>query len=274
MATKKYVSPDNVGRLWTKAKERFQAKESGKGLSTNDYTAAEKEKLAGLNKITVDSALSDSSLNPLQNKIVKAELDKKLNASEKGASGGVAELGLDGKIPVSQLPSYVDDVIDAYGRTDTEAETEVFNLYADEAFGTKLTPESGKIYVDVLSNKTYRWSGSVWAQIGGGSGVALGETAQTAYRGDRGKIAYDHSQAEHAPADAEKNVQPDWSTTDQNSDAFIKNKPAVFRASTETAAGTQGFVPAPAAGTELRLLASDGTWLSPMTTAELDALLQ
>lgn len=39
----------------------------------------------------------------------------------------------------------------------------------------------------------------------GNSGVSLGETADTAYRGDRGKTAYDHSQSAHAPVDAEKN---------------------------------------------------------------------
>lgn len=54
---------------------------SGKGLSTNDYTTAEKEKLAGIeaqaNKTTVDSALSESSTNPVQNKVVKSALDGK-----------------------------------------------------------------------------------------------------------------------------------------------------------------------------------------------------
>ena len=39
--------------------------------------------------------------------------------------------------------------------------------------------------------------------------------------------AYQHSQASHAPADAEKNVQSDWNVTDSASDAFIKNKPAI-----------------------------------------------
>ena len=40
-------------------------------------------------------------------------------------------------------------------------------------------------------------------------GVSLGETESTAYRGDRGKIAYDHSQSPHAPANAEQNVNAD-----------------------------------------------------------------
>lgn len=52
-------------------------KVSGKGLSTNDYTTLEKEKLAGIeagaNKTEVDSKLSDTSTNPVQNKVVKAE---------------------------------------------------------------------------------------------------------------------------------------------------------------------------------------------------------
>ncbi|MEG1263537.1 MAG: hypothetical protein RSE59_04855, partial [Clostridia bacterium] len=35
-----------------------------------------------------------------------------------------------------------------------------------------------------------------WAVVGEAS---LGETSSTAYRGDRGKTAYDHAQAPHAP---------------------------------------------------------------------------
>lgn len=39
--------------------------------------------------------------------------------------------------------------------------------------------------------------------------------------------AYTHSISEHAPIDAEKNVQSDWHETDENSDAYIKNKPYI-----------------------------------------------
>lgn len=55
-------------------------KVSGKGLSTNDYTTNEKTKLAGIesgaNKTVIDSALSSTSTNPVQNKIVKASIDE------------------------------------------------------------------------------------------------------------------------------------------------------------------------------------------------------
>lgn len=53
-------------------------KVSGKGLSTNDYTTTEKNKLAGIatgaNKTVVDSAMSSSSTNPVQNKVVNAAI--------------------------------------------------------------------------------------------------------------------------------------------------------------------------------------------------------
>ena len=91
-------------------------KVSGKDLSTNDFTNAYKEKLdgitAGANKTVVDDTLQSSSSNPVQNKVVKAELDKKLNSSEKGSAGGVAELGSDGKVPAAQLPAFVDDIVE------------------------------------------------------------------------------------------------------------------------------------------------------------------
>jgi hypothetical protein len=82
---------------------------------------------------------------------------------------------VEGKVPANQLPSYVDDVL------------EYPNLASFPATG-----ESGKVYVALDTNKTYRWSGSTYVFIG--SDLALGETSATAYAGDKGKTAYDHSQ--------------------------------------------------------------------------------
>ena len=91
------------------------------------------------------------------------------------ALAGKADL-VGGKIPTSQLPSYVDDVL------------EYANLSAFPATG-----ETGKIYLTLDTNLTYRWSGTAYVEIS--KSLALGETSSTAYRGDRGKTAYDHSQA-------------------------------------------------------------------------------
>lgn len=60
-------------------------KVNGKGLSTNDYTTAEKNKLSGIatgaNKTTVDSALSTTSTNPVQNKVINTALSGKANST-------------------------------------------------------------------------------------------------------------------------------------------------------------------------------------------------
>lgn len=54
-------------------------------------------------------------------------------------------------------------------------------------------PAGGKLYVDALKNNSFFWSGSDLVQSDGG--IALGETSSTAFRGDWGKIAYDHAMA-------------------------------------------------------------------------------
>ena len=111
----------------------------------------------------------------------KVVVTGKLDASEKGAIDGVAELGHDGKVPSSQLPSYVDDVLE----------------YAALA-SFPATGETGKIYVALDTNKTYRWSGSTYIEIS--SSLALGETSGSAYRGDRGAAAYAHALAKGTAA--------------------------------------------------------------------------
>lgn len=99
-----------------------------------------------------------------------------IDVAEKGNVNGIAQLDENGKVPTSQLPSYVDDVLE---------------YSSQSAFPA--TGETGKIYVDTATNKTYRWSGSQYVEIS--PSLALGETSATAYRGDRGKAAYDHAQA-------------------------------------------------------------------------------
>lgn len=123
------------------------------------------------------------------------KLNAKLNTSLKGSVNGLAELDENGKVPSSQLPSYVDDVIEGYYYNS--------NFYTDSAHTIGVTGETGKIYIDLSTNKTYRWSGSAFVVIS--ETLALGETSSTAYRGDRGKIAYDHSQTAHAPSNAQAN---------------------------------------------------------------------
>ena len=104
-------------------------------------------------------------------------------ATDKGAASGVASLDSNGKVPSSQLPSYVDDIIEGYYYNN--------KFYEDSAHTTEITGETGKIYVDLTTDKTYRFSGTGFVEIS--ESLALGETSSTAFRGDYGKAAYDHS---------------------------------------------------------------------------------
>lgn len=127
------------------------------------------------------------------------------------------------------------------------SQNEIQNAIMQPLAAPPANPKIGQIYFNSIDLTLYLWTGEKWipvptktSQLENDSGfitsgdLALGETASTAYRGDRGKTAYDHSQSAHAPADAEKNVQSDWNETDGNSDAFIKNKPAIPKAVTKT----------------------------------------
>ena len=95
-------------------------------------------------------------------------------SSLKGAASGVAELDANGLVPTSQLPSYVDDVLEYTNKASFPA-----------------TGETGKIYVDKATNLTYRWSGSAYVEIS--PSLALGTTSSTAFRGDYGNTAYTHA---------------------------------------------------------------------------------
>ena len=84
-----------------------------------------------------------------------------------GVASGVATLGVDGKVPSGQLPSFVDDVIDAYIVSGATALSS--GWLSKTSGGSALTPETDKIYVIVESgeyqNKTYRWSGTTYVEI-------------------------------------------------------------------------------------------------------------
>lgn len=115
----------------------------------------------------VNSAINNSSTEYPTSGLVRTALQSK------------ADL-VDGLVPSNQLPSYVDDVL------------EFTNLASFPVTGAV-----DKIYVAKDTNIIYRWSGSAYVEIS--SSLALGETSATAYRGDRGKTAYDHSQTTGNP---------------------------------------------------------------------------
>ena len=111
-----------------------------------------------------------------------------VNKNKIGVANGLAELDSSGKVPASQLPSYVDDIIEGYYVASNG------NFMSYKASGGEISGESGKIYVDKDTNKTYRWAGgndtkTNFVEIS--SSLALGETSSSAYAGDKGKANAD-----------------------------------------------------------------------------------
>lgn len=163
------ITPEEVQSLISAASHSHSNK-AILDATTASFTTALLNKLngieAGANKITVDSEMSTTSTNPVQNKVVKTELDAKvpntrtvngkalssnitlgagdvgaIPSSAKGAKNGVASLDANGLVPSSQLPSYVDDVLEGYIASDAK------NFYKDSSKSSAYSPETGKIYV-------------------------------------------------------------------------------------------------------------------------------
>lgn len=104
-------------------------KKLGKGLTGNDIVA---NKLGAIIEETAEGVAEQGGLN------TKADL-------------------VGGKVPASQLPSYVDDIVEGYLYEGA--------FYEDAEHENEIDGEQGKIYVDLATNLTYRWSGSLFVQV-------------------------------------------------------------------------------------------------------------
>ena len=125
----------------------------------------------GINEAVEQSAAAIAEAQLLlSGAAVRFDKSQNLTDSQKTqARSNISAAALDntGRVPASQLPSYVDDVLE----------------YANYA-AFPATGENSKIYVALDTNRIYRWSGSTYVEIS--QSLAIGETASTAFAGDRG----------------------------------------------------------------------------------------
>lgn len=113
-----------------------------------------------------------------------------INPNTKGQANGVASLDGNGKVPAAQLPSFVDDVVPVWNNDE--------QFFLDSEGTTPVNPESGKIYIEMRTNKSYRYKGTGEGQaitnfVEISSSLALGTTSSSAFRGDYGQTAYSHA---------------------------------------------------------------------------------
>jgi hypothetical protein len=161
--------------------------------------------MSAQDKINLDETLPNAIAKEVQDrKDAIAALESSSNASikalekkhddfvaTKGQANGFASLDGNGLVPSSQLPSYVDDVIEAYATYDISETGKLSNikLYSDPDHANPITGESGKIYLNITQDEPsyqFRWSGTQFVDSNTSS-LILGEVTGTAYDGGKGK---------------------------------------------------------------------------------------
>lgn len=156
-------------------------KVTGKGLSTEDYTSAEKTKLAGIASGAEVNVLEGVQINGTDLSITSKKVNIPLaSTSANGVMSSADKTKLDklvfdsnNVIDSSILPSYVDDVVEAYARSGQTALSATW-LATGSASGTVITPEAGKIYVlmadsgDYSANTQFRWGGTAYVKLNDG----------------------------------------------------------------------------------------------------------
>lgn len=139
-----------------------------------------------------DRKAADTALeNKLQTNINNLEKKHDDFVATKGKANGFASLDGNGLVPSSQLPSYVDDVIEVYATYDISETGKLSNikLYSDPDHANPITGESGKIYLNITQDEPsyqFRWSGTQFVDSNTSS-LILGEVTGTAYDGGKGK---------------------------------------------------------------------------------------
>lgn len=183
----KILDEDRVKQLWAKIKAKFVAQETGKGLSSNDFTDSYKNK--------VDSAYSKPSTG-----IPKTDL-----ASSVQTSLGKADTAL-------QSYTETDPIYSASPAAGIKS-TDITNWNSK---GTYSKPSTGIPKTDLAS--------AVQTSLGKAD-TALQSYTETdpvfSASAAAGITATDISNWNKA----EQNVQADWNTTSTSADSYIKNKP-------------------------------------------------
>ena len=182
-----------------------------KAFEINAATKTTAGAMTAGDKVNLDETLPNAIAKEVQDrKDAIAALESSSNASikalekkhddfvaTKGKANGFASLDGNGLVPSSQLPSYVDDVIEVYATYDVSETGKLSNikLYSNPDHTNPITGESGKIYLNITQDEPpyqFRWSGTQFVDSNTSS-LILGEVTGTAYDGAKGKLLEDIS---------------------------------------------------------------------------------
>jgi hypothetical protein len=252
----KYLDENGLTYLWSKIKGTFVAQQSGKGLSTNDYTTAEKNKLAGLSNYTHPSYTSKT------NGLYKITVDEKghVSSTTNVSKSDITALG---------IPSQDTTYSDMTGATATADGTHGLVPKPSKgdqskflcADGTWSTPNDTK-YNLATTTSNGLMSSSDKTKL---NGIETGANkyvhpAYTAKTSGLYKITIDGTGHVSSTANVSKSDITALGIPSQDTTY------SVMTGATADTSGTSGLVPAPQTSQQWKFLCGNGTWATPNDT--------
>lgn len=202
MATLKQRLIDLTTTLTSKLNTLFQDKEDKANKKQNLASLLEKD-YPSVPAVNAGISNATSTITSYVNQQI-GNLVEPIPLIQKGEALGVAETDGNNIILAKHLPSTTDQIINLVGIVTTtptsgmsvgqiryNSVTKKIITSTSATASVVSNPVSNAIYVDTSDNKTYRWSGLGMILLS--SGLVLGVTSESAYRGDRGLIAYEHT---------------------------------------------------------------------------------
>lgn len=244
----------------------------------------------GANKTVVDSVLSSSSTNPVQNKIINSALAGKANTTHNHDSSYVQAVAVSGNnlqitknnvnttitIPYATKANQLNTARTIWGQSFNGTN----NITGSLSGVTQITASGGLStnWSDVWNDGTYDhpWYGLDLRNNYGNHASPYAQTLSgyfgMCFKTSKGLISFlfDGNVGigkDNPSTTLDVNGTIKGTTLQGNlAWSYITGAPTVFRGATSSAAGSTGLVPAPAAGAQAKYLRADGTWQTPPDT--------
>ena len=297
----KFIDPEGLKYLWSKLKDLFNGKVdkvTGKGLSTNDYTTTEKNKLSGIAsgaevnqnafsnvKVGSTTVSADSKTDTLEiaagsnititpdatnDKITIAATNTTYGAA--GSSLGLVKSG--GDVTISNGTITVND--DSHNHTIANVEglqTALDGKLPTSGTAVKATADdNGQNIADTyIKSLSVNGRTITYTKGDGDTGTITTQDTNTTYSNMKGATTSAAGSSGLVPAPssgtANRYLRSDgtWSVPPDTNTTYSDMKGA-----TSNANGTHGLVPQPDAGEQAKFLRGDGTWQTPANTTYAD----
>ena len=243
--------------LWGKIKNTFVAQETGKGLSTNDYTTDEKNKLSGI--------AAEATKNTVENVLTSTSTTNALSAAQGKALKALIDAVPTGDMSKSVYDTDGDGVVDKAKTADTAGDADTVNgLTVETAVpaNAKFTDTTYGVFTSTADGLVPKTDGALDSKFLAADG--------------KWKTAYNHPSMagnKHIPSGGSSGKILKYGGSSGTAVWGDPTEYDVFGEATSSAAGTDGLVPAPSAGQtkQAYFLGADCDWHQLHGTTSRDA---